>query len=159
MGFIYLMQNFQSERLIGAVSSLSQGRRALDRTVGYARERSAFGKPLIKREVWQHKLVDLYTRLEAAEALTYKACAHYNEDVYEKGTMPSLETGKLVSMSKLLAGDVIDEIMDSCMQLHGGMGYLEDFWVARAWRDARLLRIGGGASEVLRYLIAKVMNF
>jgi citronellyl-CoA dehydrogenase len=73
--------------------------------------------------------------------------------------MPSLETGKLVSMSKLLAGDVVDEVMDACMQFHGGMGYLEDFWVARAWRDARLLRIGGGASEVLRYLIAKVMGF
>jgi len=159
MGFIYLMQNFQSERLIGAVSSLSSARRALDRSVAFGRDRSAFGKPLIKREVWQHKFVDLYTRLEAAQALTYKACEHYNEDVYEQGGMPSLETGKLVSMSKLLAGDVVDDVMDACMQFHGGMGYLEDFWVARAWRDARLLRIGGGASEVLRYLIAKVMNF
>ncbi|MFT3923587.1 MAG: acyl-CoA dehydrogenase family protein [Myxococcales bacterium] len=159
MGFIYLMQNFQSERLIGAVSSLASARRALDRSVSYGRDRSAFGKPLIKREVWQHKFVDLYTKLEAAQALTYRACEYYNEDVYEKGGMPSLETGKLVSMSKLLAGDVVDEVMDACMQFHGGMGYLEDFWVARAWRDARLLRIGGGASEVLRYLIAKVMNF
>jgi citronellyl-CoA dehydrogenase len=159
MGFIYLMQNFQSERVIGAVSSLAQARNALDRTVAYGRERSAFGKPLLKREVWQHKFVDLYTRLEAAQALAYKACEAYQEDVYDQGGMPSLETGKLVSMAKLLAGDVVDEVMDSCMQFHGGMGYLEDFWVARAYRDARLLRIGGGASEVLRYLIAKVMNF
>jgi citronellyl-CoA dehydrogenase len=159
MGFIYLMQNFQSERLIGAVSALAEGRRALDRSVAYGRERVVFGKPLIKREVWQHKFVDLYTHLEAAQALTYNACEAYNEDVYVRGGMPSLETGKLVSMAKLLAGEVVDEIMDSCMQFHGGMGYLEELWVARAFRDQRLLRIGGGASEVLRYLIAKVMNF
>ncbi len=159
MGFIYLMQNFQSERLIGSISSLAQARRSLDRSVAYGRERVAFGKPLIKREVWQHKFVDLYTKLEAGQALAFRASEMYNEDVYIKHGMPSLETGKLVSMTKLFAGDVVEEVMDACMQFHGGMGYLEDFWVAREYRDARLLRIGGGTSEVLRYLVAKVMGF
>jgi citronellyl-CoA dehydrogenase len=159
MGFVYLMQNFQSERLIGAASALADARRALDRTVQYGRERSAFGKPLIKREVWQHKFVDLYTRLEAAQALCYKAADAYNEDTHVKGGLPSLETGKLVSMIKLFAGDVVTEIMDTCLQFHGGMGYLEELWVARAYRDSRLLRIGGGTSEVMKYLLAKAMGF
>lgn len=158
MGFIYLMQNFQSERLIGAASALADARRALERTVQYGRERTAFGKPLIKREVWQHKFVDLYTRLEAAQALCYRACDAYNEDVYVKNGTPSLETGKLVSMVKLLAGDVVSDILDTCLQFHGGMGYLEELWIARAYRDQRLLRIGGGTSEVMKYMIAKAMG-
>jgi citronellyl-CoA dehydrogenase len=159
MGFVYLMQNFQSERLIGAASALADGRRALDRSVQYGRERVAFGKPLIKREVWQHKFVDLYTRLEAAQALCYKAADAYNEDTHILRGQPSLETGKLVSMVKLLAGDVLNDIMDTCLQFHGGMGYLEELWVARAYRDQRLLRIGGGTSEVMKYLLAKAMQF
>jgi citronellyl-CoA dehydrogenase len=158
MGFVYLMQNFQSERLIGAASALADARRALDLSVAYGRERTAFGKPLIKREVWQHKFVDLYTRLEAAQALCYKTCEAYNEDVYLNDGMPCIETGKLVSMTKLLAGDVVQDIMDACMQFHGGMGYLEELWVARAYRDSRLLRIGGGTSEVMKYMIAKAMQ-
>lgn len=158
MGFIYLMQNFQSERLVGCVSAISGSKLALDRTVAWGRERQAFGKPLIKREYWQQKFVELYTKLEAAQALTYKAVDAYNDEKYVKKTMLSMETTKLVSMAKAYVGDVNAEIMDQCVQFHGGMGYLEEMWVARAWRDARLLRIGGGATEVMRYTTAKIMG-
>ena len=159
MGFVYLMQNFQSERLVGCVSGLEGSKLALDRSVQYGRERSAFGKPLIKREYWQQKFVDLYTKYEAAKALTYNACAAYNEDKFVKQGMLSMETTRIVSMAKAYVGDVTGEIMDQCLQFHGGMGYLEDLWVARAWRDARLFRIGGGATEVMRYATAKIMGF
>ncbi len=159
MGFVYLMQNFQSERLVGCVSGLEGAKLALDRSVQYGRERVAFGKPLIKREYWQQKFVDLYTKYEAAKALTYNACAAYNEDKYVSHGMLSMETTRIVSMAKAYVGDVTAEIMDQCMQFHGGMGYLEDLWVARAWRDARLFRIGGGATEVMRYAVAKIMGF
>ena len=125
----------------------------------YGRERVAFGKPLIKREYWQQKFVDLYTKYEAAKALTYNACAAYNEDKYVSHGMLSMETTRIVSMAKAYVGDVTAEIMDQCMQFHGGMGYLEDLCVARAWRDARLFRIGGGATEVMRYAVAKIMGF
>jgi citronellyl-CoA dehydrogenase len=147
MGFIYLMQNFQSERLVGCASAIAGSKLALDRSVAWGRERQAFGKPLIKREFWQQKFVELYTKLEAAKALTYKAVDAYNDEKYVKKTMLSMETTKLVSMAKAYVGDVNGEIMDQCVQFHGGMGYLEDLWVARAWRDSRLLRIGGGATE------------
>ncbi len=159
MGFVYLMQNFQSERLVGCVSGLEGSKLALDRSVQFGRERVAFGKPLIKREYWQQKFVDLYTKYEAAKALTYNACAAYNEDKFVNQGMLSMETTRIVSMSKAYVGDVTGEIMDQCLQFHGGMGYLEDLWVARAWRDARLFRIGGGATEVMRYATAKIMGF
>ncbi len=159
MGFVYLMQNFQSERLVGCVSGLEGSKLALDRSVQYGRERTAFGKPLIKREYWQQKFVDLYTKYEAAKALTYNACAAYNEEKFVKEGMLSMETTRIVSMAKAYVGDVTGEIMDQCLQFHGGMGYLEDLWVARAWRDARLFRIGGGATEVMRYATAKIMGF
>ncbi len=113
----------------------------------------------MKREVWQHKFADLYTKLEAGKALTYKAVEAYNDEKYVEKTAISMETTKLTSMAKLFVGDVTGEIMDECIQFHGGMGYLEELWVARAWRDQRLLRIGGGTSEVMRYAIAKIMGF
>ena len=79
------------------------------------------------------------------------------EKFVEKGDL-SMETTKLISMSKAYVGDITGEIMDQCVQFHGGMGYLEELWVARAWRDQRLLRIGGGATEVMRYATAKIMG-
>ncbi len=157
-GFYYLMQNFQSERLVGCTSALAGSRGALDRSVAWGRERQAFGKPLIKREYWQQKFVDLYTKWEAARALTYKACEAYNQEKYVDQGMLSMETTKLTSMAKAYVGDVSGEIMDQCLQFHGGMGYLEELWVGRAWRDQRLIRIGGGATEVMRYAIAKIMG-
>jgi citronellyl-CoA dehydrogenase len=157
-GFMYLMQNFQSERLVGCTSALSGAKHALDRSVAWGRERQAFGKPLIKREYWQQKFVDLYTKYEAGKALSYKSAEAYNQEKYIDKAAVSMETTKLISMSKAYVGDVTAEIMDQCVQFHGGMGYLEELWVARAWRDQRLLRIGGGATEVMRYAIAKIMG-
>ena len=159
MGFMYLMQNFQSERLVGCASAVAGARRALDRSVAWGRERTAFGKPLIKREYWKQKFAHLYTQIEAAHALTYRACDAYNEEKHVGNGMLSMETTKLVSMAKVFVGDVTGEVIDECVQFHGGMGYLEELWVARAWRDQRLLRIGGGTTEVMRYAIAKIMGF
>ena len=158
MGFMYLMQNFQSERLVAAVSATSGARNALDRSVAYGRERVAFGKPIIKREYWKQKFADLYTKLEAAQALSYRACDAYNQDKYVKNGMVSMETTKLISMAKVFVGDVTHEIIDECVQFHGGMGYLEELWVARSYRDSRLFRIGGGTTEVMRYAIAKLLG-
>lgn len=158
-GFMYLMQNFQTERLIASVSAMSGAMLTLDYSVQYGRERVAFGKPIIKREVWQHKFVDLYTRSEAAKAFTYRCVDLYNTERYEKKEPLSLETVKLISMAKVLVGDVAHDVMDTCLQFHGGWGYIEDFPIARAWRDQRLLRIGGGTTETMKYYIAKLMGF
>ncbi|UJR85197.1 acyl-CoA dehydrogenase family protein [Sandaracinus amylolyticus] len=159
MGFIYLMQNFQSERLVGSSSALAGAFHALDRSLTWGRERHVFGKPLIKREVWQHKLADLYTKAEAGKALVYKAADAFNTDRYVRKGDISFETTKLIAMSKLFVGDVSSEIADQVVQFHGGMGYLEDLWVSRYYRDQRLFRIGGGASEVMKYMIAKISGW
>jgi citronellyl-CoA dehydrogenase len=158
-GFMYLMQNFQTERLVAAVSAISGAFLTMENTINYGRDRVAFGKPIIKREVWQHKFVDLYTRLEAARAFNYKCVDHYNDEKYVKKENLSMETVKLISMAKILAGDVTGDVMDTCLQFHGGWGYIEDFPIARAWRDQRLLRIGGGTTETMKYYLAKLMGF
>src|SRR5262249_36900756 len=79
-GFMYLMQNFQAERLIACTSAVAAGQLTLDDAIAYGRERHAFGKPIIKREYWQHKIVDLETKIEASRALSYKAADAYNDE-------------------------------------------------------------------------------
>lgn len=159
MGFIYLMQNFQSERLISSASAIAGAFAALERSLAYGRERIVFGKPLVKREVWQHKFADLYTRAEAAKALLYRAAAGFNNERYVRRENISFETTKLIAMTKLFVGDVASEIADQVMQFHGGMGYLEELWVARYYRDQRLFRIAAGTSEVMKYMIAKISGW
>lgn len=157
-GFMYLMQNFQSERLIACVSACASLALVMDESIAYGRERVAFGAPIIKREYWQHKLVDMQARLEAAKALSYKAVEMYNDERHVKKEGVSFETVKLVSMAKIVVGELGSEIVDQCLQLHGGAGYIEESHIARAWRDQRLLRIGGGTTETLRYHVAKLMG-
>jgi citronellyl-CoA dehydrogenase len=157
-GFMYLMQNFQTERLIASTSCAAGLRLAIDEAVAYGRERKAFGKPIIKREYWQHKFVDLLTKLEAGQALSYKAAEAYNDDKYVKKGQVSFDTVKLISMAKIYMGELSTEIVDQCLQFHGGAGYIEEYHIARAWRDQRLIRIGGGTTETMRYYVAKLIG-
>ena len=158
MGFMYLMQNFQSERLIASTSAVASAFHALERTIEFGKDRMVMGKPIIKREYWQHTFVDHATQLEAGKALSYTAVEQYNHEKYEQKTTLSMDTVKLISMCKIFVGEAVSAMMDDCLQFHGGMGYIEEGWMARAWRDQRLLRIGGGTSEVMRYYVAKLMG-
>lgn len=157
-GFMYLMQNFQTERLIACASAVSGMQEALNQAIEYGRERKAFGKPIIKREYWQHKFVDLQAKIEAGRALTYKAAEAYNDEKHVKKEPLTFETVKLISMAKIFVGEVGSEVIDQCLQFHGGAGYVEEYPIARAWRDQRLLRIGGGTTETMRYYVAKLMG-
>jgi citronellyl-CoA dehydrogenase len=158
MGFHYLMQNFQSERLIACTSAVAAARRQLEIGIEYGRQRVAFGKPIVKREYWQHKLVDLATKIEAAAALTYRAAEAYNDEKYVRKEPITFDTTRLISMAKIFVGDVASEVADQILQFHGGWGYIEEYPIARAWRDQRLFRIGGGTTETLRYYVAKLMG-
>jgi citronellyl-CoA dehydrogenase len=158
MGFMYLMQNFQSERSIACTSAVAGGDLLLQESIRYGRDRQAFGKPIIKREYWQHKLVDLTAKLEAARAIAYRGAEAYNEDKYVRRGEVSLETVRIISLAKIFVGDVLTELTDQCLQFHGGWGYIEEFHVARAWRDQRLFRIGAGTTETMRYYVAKLMG-
>jgi len=130
----------------------------IDEAMAYGRERKAFGKPIIKREYWQHKFVDLQAKLEAAKALTYKTVDMYNDEKYVRKEPVSFETVKMISMAKIFVGELSSEIADQCLQFHGGAGYVEEYHIARAWRDQRLIRIGGGTTETMRYYTAKLMG-
>jgi citronellyl-CoA dehydrogenase len=130
----------------------------LDEAIAFGRDRKAFGKPILKREYWQHKFVDLQTKIEAARAFSYKAVEEYNHDRYVKKGPVQFETVKLISMAKCFVGDVATEVADQCLQFHGGAGYMEEYRISRAWRDQRLFRIGGGTTETMRYYIAKIMG-
>jgi len=158
MGFMYLMQNFQSERLIACASAIGGAELVLAHSREYGETRQAFGKPIIKRELWQHTFVDMYTKVEMAKAFVYKVVDAYNDEKYVHGKPLSMETVKLISMAKVAVGDIVSEVMDKCLQFHGGWGYIEEFHIARAWRDSRLFRIGGGTTETMRYYIAKLMG-
>lgn len=157
--FMYLMQSFQTERLIACVSAIAGCFIALDDAATWARDRKVFGKPLIKREYWQQKLVELHIQVEAGKAFTYKCVDVYNHEKYVLKQPLSFETVRLISMAKCYAAETASVVMDQCLQLHGGAGYMDEYKISRAWRDQRLVRVGGGTTETLRYYIAKLMGF
>jgi alkylation response protein AidB-like acyl-CoA dehydrogenase len=132
MGFMYLMQNFQTERLIASVSAISGCELALAFSREYGEQRKAFGKPIIKREYWQHEFVKMYIDVEMAKAFVYKVVDAYNPERYVEKKPLSMETVKLISMAKVAVGDVMSRVMDNCLQFHGGWGYIEEYRIARA---------------------------
>ena len=147
-GFYHVMTNFQGERLAAAIGAVSGMQQLVDEAIRYGNERSAFGKPLAKYQVWRHKLVEHLTSIEAARWLTYRACDLFNRRE---------AAVKEISMAKLFAGDLMQRVVYDCQQFHGGMGYVVETPVARAFRDARLLTIGGGTSEIMKEIIAKLV--
>jgi citronellyl-CoA dehydrogenase len=148
-GFYYIMENFQGERLIGAIAAQAGAELILARTIEYCQQREAFGRPISKFQVNRHKIVDMATKLEAAKQLNYH-CA----DLYDRG----IDCVKEISMAKIFSGELSIEVAHHCVQLHGGYGYMEEFDVSRAYRDTRLITIGGGTSEIMKEIISKLMN-
>ncbi|MFL5319854.1 MAG: acyl-CoA dehydrogenase family protein [Myxococcaceae bacterium] len=149
-GFYHIMTNFQGERLVGAISTTAGMERMVDEAIKYGHEREAFGKPIIKFQVWRHKFVEHLTAIEAAKRLTYHAV-----DLFDRKESPVKE----ISMAKLFAGDLAQRVAYDCQQFYGGMGYIEETHIARAWRDIRLITIGGGTSEVMKEIISKLSGF
>jgi alkylation response protein AidB-like acyl-CoA dehydrogenase len=149
-GFYHVMTNFQGERLVGALTAVAGMERMLEDALRYGHEREAFGRPLIKFQVWRHKFVEHLTAIEAARRLCYFAV-----DLFDRKQNPVKE----ISMAKLFAGDLAQKVAYDCQQFFGGMGYIEETPVARAWRDIRLITIGGGTSEVMKEIISKLSGF
>ncbi len=146
MGFILQMQQFQRERLVGAITSYAGMEKTVRDTIAYTQQRSTFGQPLIDNQVIHFRLCELLTEIEALKSLCYRAA-----DQYIAGD----DVTRLASMAKLKAGRLAREVADTCLQYYGGMGYMEETRISRAFRDSRLLSIGGGADEVMLGIIAK----
>jgi citronellyl-CoA dehydrogenase len=146
IGFMLQMLQFQEERLWGAANSLRMLDRMIDLTIAYTKERSTFGRALIHNQSVHFRLAELRTEVEALRALVYRATEEY---------VGGKEVTRLASMCKLKSGRLTREVTDSCLQYWGGMGYTADNPLARAFRDGRLVSIGGGADEIMLGIIAR----
>jgi len=149
-GFRLIMWELQAERLIGASGCLAYARYAFDKTLEYAAERRTFGRPLGSHQAIRHKIAAMATKLAAAQQLVYGTAISY-----ANGEYPVRE----ISMAKLHAAQVACEVVDDCVQIHGGAGYMAEFDVSRVYRDLRLYRIGAGADEILLDYIGRSYGF
>ncbi len=147
-GFYYIMSTFQNERLVVGALVSGSAARAIDLTVDYLRQRQAFGKSLWDQPVVRNKIAWVAAKTAAVRALTYQ-CAL----MIEQGK----DTVREVSMLKAISAETLQEVVHTCLQLHGGTGYMTGTPIERMARDARILTIGGGATEVMLEEVAKRM--
>jgi citronellyl-CoA dehydrogenase len=144
-GFQMQMAQFQDERLWICYMAVTGARRAIDRTIEYLQMREAFGKPLLANQYIQYQLAELVADIDVLHGFLHHTAERYvaGEDVTRAATVAKLQAGRLSR-----------RVADACVQFHGGMGYAEEMWVARYFRDCRLGSIGGGADEVMLRIIS-----
>jgi len=147
-GFPYIMQHFALERLIMGVNAHARADFALDYVVNYMQERVAFGKSLDKFQVLRHKIAEMASKVDMCREYNYSITKRLDQGAY---------VVKEASMSKLLSTKMADEVIYDALQLLGGYGYMEEYPLARLSRDSRLGPIGGGTSEILKEIIAKIV--
>ena len=147
LGFMLQMLQFQEERLYGAAGTLRALDRQIDQTIEYTRQRQTFGKPILENQSVHFRLAELRTEVEALRSLTYRAVESY---------VSGKDVTRLASMAKLKAGRLSREVADSCLQYWGGMGFTFDNPISQAYRDSRLISIGGGADEIMLGIICKL---
>ncbi|SCG78271.1 acyl-CoA dehydrogenase [Micromonospora echinaurantiaca] len=147
--FLAIMQHFAAERLSLATQAYAIAQRCVELTIRWCRDRSTFGRPLASRQLIRHRLAEMHTRAEAARAYVHEVAARVaaGEPVVTE-----------VAMAKNVAVAACDHVVDQALQLHGGYGYLRDAEVERHYRDARILGIGGGTTEIMNEIIAKGMG-
>jgi alkylation response protein AidB-like acyl-CoA dehydrogenase/putative sterol carrier protein len=147
-GFYYIMESFQLERLVAGISAVYGAEQGLNITYKYISEREAFGRPISKFQTLRHRLVDLATELEAARQLTL-----YTAWLFDKGEVAVKEC----SMVKMLTTELAKKVADECLQCFGGYGYMEEYPIARMYRDVRVGTIVGGTSEIMREILSKII--
>ncbi|MBV8940488.1 MAG: acyl-CoA dehydrogenase family protein [Solirubrobacterales bacterium] len=145
-GFYHIMWELQGERLIGAAGAVAGAQAVFDRTLQYAKERTAFGRPIGRFQVTRHKFAEMATKIETARQLVYATAWRFQNREY-----PVRE----ISMAKLHASRIAVEVADECIQIHGGNGYMKEYGVERVWRDMRLNRIGAGTDEIMLEVIGR----
>lgn len=149
-GFQQQMAQFVVERMWAAYTVVGACEVALERTAAYLRERTVFGDPLLSRQYIQFRLAELSAELDLLR--TYNRAT---ADAYDRGE----DTTRQATIAKLTAGRLVRRVADECLQFHGGMGYVEEHWPARFFRDNRLTSIGGGADEVMLQVLARLDGF
>jgi acyl-CoA dehydrogenase len=165
-GFYLIMANFQWERLSMALGAVGGMRKVFDVTLAYAKEREAFGRPIGRFQAIRHKFAEMATRIEASRAITYNALRLFaaghdaSADEADPRRVIDATAGSLreVTMAKLFTQRALLEVADECLQIHGGYGYMREYGIERAVRDARLGPIGGGTDEVMKEILGKQLG-
>lgn len=147
-GFSYIMQHFAFERLIMAINAHARAEYAIDYTIDYMSQREAFGTKINKFQALRHTMVEHATDVEHCKIFNYAAAARLDKGEY---------VVKEATMAKLKSTKVADETIYSCLQMLGGYGYMEEYPLARLFRDSRLGPIGGGTSEILKEILSKMI--
>jgi citronellyl-CoA dehydrogenase len=145
-GFIQQMMQFQHERFSAIPMAYVWARQMIADAVEYLKGRIVFGKPLIKKQVLRHRIAKWLTEIECLQQLAYHIV---------RMKMAGQDATLMISMAKLKSGDLLTEVADGCLQMYGGIGFMNDMKISRFYRDSRLISIGGGASEVMCDVIAK----
>lgn len=147
-GFSYIMNHFALERLVMGVNAHARAEFALGYAINYIAERQAFGKLLNEFQALRHKVAEMSSEVEMCKEFNYSIAKRLNDGQY---------LVKEATMSKLLSTKMADSVINDCLQLLGGYGYMEDYPMARLLRDSRIGQIGGGTSEILKEIIAKIV--
>lgn len=148
LGFYYIMQNFALERLILAIGAIAASETALQYTLQYMAQRKAFGRKINKFQVLRHRIAQLASEIEMQKTYNNTICKAFDD---------GQKVVKQCAMAKLMSTELSDKVMTECLQCFGGYGYMEDYKIARMFRDSRLGTIGGGTSEIMRELISKMI--
>lgn len=148
-GFLYIMKNFQYERMTLALGCIGAAEKALELAMKYSKERIQFNKPLSEYQVLRHKMVDMAVDIEKARNITYRALYLYN-----KGENCVTEA----TMAKAVATEMLNRVADQALQIHGGNGYMMEFPIQRIWRDARIQTIGGGTTQIMNEILTKQLG-
>ncbi|MBU0514275.1 MAG: acyl-CoA dehydrogenase family protein [Proteobacteria bacterium] len=145
-GFRYIMEHFQGERLVLCGFALGAMDVMLEDALAYGRDREVFGRPIVKYQVWRHRLADLMTKMTAARQLTYLAVEAINN---------RQRSDREISMAKLYTATLVKEVANEVLQMHGGYGYMEEYPICRIYRDVAAFTIGAGTNEIMREIIAR----
>lgn len=147
-GFPYIMQHFALERLVMGINAHARSEYAIEYTIQYMKDRVAFGRSISEFQALRHRISELATQVEMAKTFNYVTAKRLNNGEY---------VVKEATMSKLQSTKVSDEVMYACLQMLGGYGFMEDYPLARMFRDSRLGPIGGGTSEILKEILSKMI--
>jgi len=149
LGYFYVARNILEERLIGGSSAIALAHHVLHDTIGYLQERIAFGRPLSDLQVIRHRIADMAAEVEMCKRFVHSVCESYRDGKVE---------AKEICMIKFRVFEAVQRVVEQCLQLHGGYGFLEENWITRVFRDARVLSVGGGASELMKDLVATYLR-
>lgn len=145
LGYHYVARNILEERLVGGASAVSLASLVLRETIRYLQHRIAFNRPLSELQAIRHRIAEMAAEIEMAKRFVHSVCESYRDGKVE---------AKEICMIKFQVFEMVQRVVERCLQLHGGYGFLEENWITRVYRDARVLSVGGGPSELMKDIVA-----